>query len=281
LSCLAFILSAAISGPAKAEKPGGLQTMIYEVYAGGIHAVQARLDLDFRAKDRYDMKMSAKTRGFLASLAPWEGVFESHGWIVGDGDFRPEMHKSADIWRGEAEVKEYKYTRDRKFLGLNITEHEKKPNRRKVPDELTQGTTDAFTAALVAMQAVSDGHECSGTSEVFDGKRRFRLVFNPEGTEQLQASKYNIYEGIASACTVEVVPVAGEWHDKPRGWMSIQEQGRARGTMPTIWLADMGKNGPAVPVKIRVKTDYGTLFMHLAEYNNGTDLIVAEKRVLD
>ena len=72
--------------------------------------------------------------------------------------------------------------------------------------------------------------------------------------------------GPAVACTVEVKPIAGKWHEKPRGWMSIQEQGREKGTMPTVWFAQMAAGEPAVPVKIRVKTEYGALFMHLTSY---------------
>lgn len=48
--------------------------------------------------------------------------------------------------------------------------------------------------------------------------------------------------------------------------MSIQEQGRERSTMPTIWFAKMAEGEPAVPVKIRVKTEYGALIMHLTHY---------------
>ena len=32
------------------------------------------------------------------------------------------------------------------------------------------------------------------------------------------------------------------------------------------WMAKIGKSGPALPVKIRVVTDYGTLFMQLSDY---------------
>ena len=77
---------------------------------------------------------------------------------------------------------------------------------------------------------------------------------------------------------MEIKPVAGGWSEKPRGWLSIQEQGRDRGMMPTVWLANVSDDGPAVPVKIRVKTAYGTLFMHLAQYETGGNMVVAEKR---
>ncbi len=252
--------------------------MIYEVYAGGIHAVQGQLDLEASEKGRYDLIFSAKTRGFLAKVAPWFGTFESHGWALKGDDYRPQLHKSTTTWREEEEVKEYKYTKDRKFNGLWITDHDKPTYKKQIDDELTQGTTDALTALLMAMQSVGDGEKCAATSEVFDGKRRFKMKINHLKEEQLKSSKYNIYDGKASKCTVEVAPVSGEWSKKPRGWLSIQEQGRDRGTMPTVWMGRISENGPAVPIKVLVKTSYGNLFMHLAEYRSGDKVLVAEKR---
>ena len=140
---------------------------------------------------------------------------------------------------------------------------------RDVDDELTQGTSDVLSATLHIMQSVAADGKCSGTSEVFDGKRRYKLVFNHKKEVQLEKSLWNLYEGPAIECTAEVQPVAGKWHKKPRGWLSIQEQGRERGTMPTVWLAQMDENQPAVPVKVRVKTAYGTLFMHMTGYEGG------------
>ncbi len=278
--CIASILCFVVM-TSQALAASGIQSMVYEVYAGGIHAVRASMDIDMREDGRYDMVMSAHTRGFLGSLAPWEGTFESHGWVMEDGEYRPELHKSTTIWRDESEIKEYKYNRNGGFDGLIITDHEKPPHKKEVNDELTQGTTDAFTAVLDVLSTIAAGGECNSSSEVFDGKRRFEQIFVHEETGTLEASRYNIFEGVAAQCYVEVKPLAGAWHKKPRGWMSIQEQGRERGTMPTVWIGKLSKDGPAIPVKVRVKTEYGTLFMHLVEYNNGEEIVMAEKRVRD
>ncbi len=260
--------------------PENRQRLVYEVYAGGVHAVQARLDMDLRKKGRYDIMLEAKTRGFLASLVPWEGTFESHGWVLGQkSQYRPEQHKSTAYWRKEIDIKDYRYRKDGQFVSLSVTDEHGKAEERDLPPEVTDGTVDALTAALEVFEHYNKAGKCEGSSEVFDGKRRFRQIFRHEGEEQLEPTKYNIFKGKAAECTVEVVPVAGEWSKKPRGWLSIQEQGRERGLMPTIWIAQLNGSGPAVPVKIRVKTAYGTLFMHLAEYQSGDQLVVAEKRV--
>ena len=148
---------------------------------------------------------------------------------------------------------------------------------KSLDDKLWQGTTDVLTASLQAMKAVADRGVCEGSDEVFDGKRRFKMVFRHKADDILTPTDYNVYEGPAARCEVEVLPVSGAWHKKPRGWASIQEQGRNKGSLPTVWLAKIDDEGPAVPVKMRVKTNYGTLFMHLVEYQNGDKAIKAAK----
>lgn len=252
--------------------------MIYDVYAGGIHAVQAELRMDMSDPQHYALSLDAHTRGFLGALVPWNGSFESTGWVMAEGDYQPEMHQSTAVWRKETEVKSYHYNKDGSFKGLRIKDHDKPAFDKKVDAELTHGTIDVLTATLEAMWRVGQGGDCAGQADIFDGKRRFVLKFTPKDKQHLTPSKYNIFEGDAQRCTAEVIPDGGAWHEKPRGWMSIQEQGRKKGTMPTIWMGKVNENGPAVPIKILVKTDYGALFMHLAEYRDGAQSLVAEKR---
>jgi hypothetical protein len=265
--------------PALPAEAGGKQELTYEVYAGGIHAVQAHLTIDLTQKGRYSIILDAETRGFLHTFVPWEGRFESHGWLKKDGRFQPELHKSTAIWRGEEEIKEYHYKKDGSFIDLLETVDGKKELQPKEIDPaLTKGTTDVFSAALHVFAAIAAGQDCAGEDDIFDGKRRFLQRFAHEDFEVLEPTKYNIFKGVAARCTVEVVPDGGEWSKKPRGWLSIQEQGRERGTMPTLWIAALHAKDPAVPVKIRVKTAYGTLFMHLGAYRDETRSLSASKR---
>lgn len=226
------------------------------------------MNIDLESKSRYNLEVDAFTKGFLGKLVPWKGKFESHGWRMRDKD-RPELHRSTTTWKDEVEIKSYNYNKDGSFGGLEITEDGVDKSPDDLDEELVDGTTDALTAALTVLKSVAMGQSCESSSEVFDGKRRYKMVFKEKAQENLKSSKYNIYNGPAIMCEVEVVPVAGAWHKKPRGWASIQEQGREKGSLPTIWIAKIDEHGPAVPVKMRVKTDYGTLFMHMTEYVNG------------
>lgn len=268
-----------LSGPSWAGASESRQQLVYEVYAGGIHAVQATFDMDMRKKGHYGLIFSAKTRGFLASLVPWEGTFESYGWILKGEKFRPEQHKSTTSWRDSIDIKDYHYNKDGTFKTFKVTDEYSQGEAREVDAELVNQTIDTLSAVLQVLQDYNENGQCAGFSEVFDGKRRFKQDFQHQQMVELKASKYNIFSGMAAECTVEVTPLAGAWNKKPRGWLSIQEQGRERKMMPTVWIGKLSKDGPAVPVKVRIKTAYGTLFMHLAEYQNGDEIIVAQKRM--
>ena len=158
--CLFLFVACFVSFPAQAKEG---KTFVYDVYAGGVHAVEASIHTDFSKAGRYSISLGARTRGFLAKVAPWNGIFESHGWVEKDGEYRPQLHRSTATWKGEKEVKSYHYGRDRSFKGLEIKDHDKPLRKREVADELTQGTTDALTATLSVLRDVAAGSSCSGS----------------------------------------------------------------------------------------------------------------------
>ncbi len=265
-------------------KPRILQTAIYQIYAGGINAVTAKLAM-IKTEDDYSVAVTAFTRGFLGWMVPWEGTFETHGYETTEfKDARqPRMHQSSTSWDNEVERKTYTYKTNGEFESLVIQVDDKKAKTQKVDAELTKDSLDILTATLNVLDSVASGGPCQGSDEIFDGKRRYKIMFNDMGQQQLEHTRYNVFDGKAEECTVEVKPIAGAWHKKPRGWLSIQEQGRAKGTMPTLWVAKENKATDetfALPVKLRVKTQYGTLFMHMTDYQeaeiaNADDVDVA------
>jgi len=269
LACTISALALFLAAPhAHADKKPVLQqsqSAEYNVFAGGIHALKSSLVINEYKNKTYDISMTAKTFGLLGKLAPWEGIFSSKGWINSD-EYIVQEHISSHIWKGESEAKTYRYNKDKSFVGFGEAHAQEDVVLKQADHDLTHGTSDALTATLNMLSYAAAQNKCEGSVDVFDGKRRFSLVFTPKAEEVLTASAYNAYSGNAIQCTAEVTPKGGAWHKKPRGWLSIQEQGRERGTLPTIWIAQLNDNMPAMPVKVRVKTSYGTLFMHMTSY---------------
>lgn len=236
--------------------------LTYDVYAGGIHALNAKLTIK-KERTKYDVILSTGTQGFLKKMADWSGRYISKGNVKSDKTY-PTFHESSSTWKKKTEVKTFKYNGKGHFKSYQSTEAGQNTTPKDVDLSLAKDTTDILSATLQTMLAIPKSKLCSGKELIFDGDRNFRLTYSDTKAEKLTKSDYNIYDGEAVVCKVEVKPEKGKWRKKPRGWLSIQEQGRKKGALPTIWFGQVtGQPNLYVPVKIRVKTDYGTLFMHL------------------
>ncbi len=263
--CLAMTISLSGNNAMASDK----HIMTYDVYAGGIHALDATLSITTDAKG-YKISLESETHGLLASLAPWSGNFHSEGKIIQGNKVYPVQHKSSSTWKKETETKTFTYDRKGNFKTYQVQIGKRDTTPKDFDLSLTKDTTDVLSATLDMMLHLEETPECSGDRLVFDGDRNFYLQFKNTATEQLKKNNYNMFEGTALSCTVEVIPHKGKWRKKPRGWLSIQEQGRQQNALPLVWFgkADKDEKSPYIPVKIRVKTGYGTLFMHLTSYKH-------------
>ncbi len=263
-SFIFFLLSIPMSFAATGSgaKTHTTTILTYDIYAGGIHAVDARLSLK-TTPTTYETTLNAATQGMLKKLANWSGKFSSNG-VISKGVALPTTHISSSTWKEETETKTFKYNGQGKFLSYKVNEGGKDTTPTDIDKSLAIGTMDNLTATLNLMMTMPSTKACNQNTLVYDGDRTYRLIFADTQPETLKKSDYNIYDGESVSCTVEVKPEKGKWRKKPRGWLSIQEQGRKKGGLPTIWFGAL-KDRPDiyVPVKIRIKTDYGTLFMHL------------------
>lgn len=255
--------------PAKAKNTATRLT--YSVYAGGVYVLAATLDISQKS-GLYGLDLRAQTLGILGNLAPWSGEFKTRG--VSQKAPLPLTYRSASVWKGETETKTYRYDGAGHFKSYQVTQSKLDPATKKttvidttpakIDPLLTRNTTDILSAAWDVMLNLPGSQECAGESLIFDGDRSFKLKFHSSKPDMLAFSKYNLYHGSTVSCQVEIIPAQGKWRKKPRGWLSIQEQGRQKGALPTIWFAPLKGGNYYVPVKIVVHTDYGPLIMHLS-----------------
>lgn len=261
-----FLVAAA--QPAAAAPQQSTSVLTYDVYAGGIHAMNAALTLKV-SPSKYNVVLSAETQGILKKLANWSGKFSSNG-LVSKGVAYPLSHESASTWKNSTESKIFQYDGKGHFKSYKVTEAGTDKTPTDIDLSLAKGTVDNLSATLRLMMSLPSTKACDTKELVFDGDRNYRMKYSGKTIEKLKKNDYNVYSGDAVICTVEVIPEKGKWRKKPRGWLSIQEQGRQKGALPTVWFGKSKINPDLyIPVKIRIKTDYGTLFMHLTSEKNG------------
>lgn len=231
----------------------------YGLYASGFNVVDIEGTYDIN-NDTYDLTMDLKTRGMLGKLAPWSGVLKSNG-LHNANEPTPLAHSFSSTWRTETEITAFTFDETGTLKSTKITEDGSTTDQMPPSDVYKDNPTDILSAMFRAMSNTT----CESTQPAFDKKRRFDMVFKSKGTDVMQQNKYSIYSGEAEICEVEIVPVAGKWREKPRGWMSIQGQAKDKGQLPRLWFGKVRDDMPPIPVRFLIKTNYGAMIMHLKE----------------
>lgn len=235
----------------------------FGAYSGGFQALDITLDL-MRDAGQYDVTMTAKPTGVIGYFLPWQGNYHTHGTIK-SAVYQPTAHQRTSHWREDTD--QYRITyRNGVLATLQSREVDNGVERktRMVPDaSYTKNTVDILTGVVQMLARATPQKGCSGSADVFDGKRRFRLSYTPKGTERLIQSRWNNYQGNALVCQVEMTPLLGYDPKKPKGYYKIQEEGRAKGKLPLVWLARLTPDGLYVPVKMQVTYEYGAMLLHL------------------
>lgn len=236
----------------------------YDVYAGGLKGLAAELTLNRQQGSSYTISLEAKTQGLIGRLFPWSGQFRTTGRADG-ARLVPKLHKTTGVWRGKPSVTEMKYDATGRLISATSKDGAKPATKMEINKTLADGATDMLSAAVMIFDAAARKGRCSGSFPVFDGRRKFNITLRDLGTESLKPSRYSRFSGTAMKCTVTVVPTGGfNARDRKRGWMAVQSHTQARNKMPTLWLARLGKSGPAVPVRMEISSDYGSVVAHLA-----------------
>ena len=242
----------------------------YDVYAGGFHALDATLALDLDKK-AYDVGVDAKTQGFIGKIFPWKASYSTSGRSV-KGVLVPETSTARSAWRGKMSLTEMDYDPAGRLIKTTTQEGQKTKVNRDIDKNLASNAVDILTGTLLMMQNAKNTQKCEGTFPVFDGKRRFNITLHDDGMDMIQKSKYSRFSGEAMRCTLKMEPVAGfKPQDMKRGWMAVQAHTEARQKDPTIWLARVEENGPVVPVRMEIASQYGTVVAHLSGTRSSTD----------
>jgi hypothetical protein len=251
---LAAALLVAPLSAAAAEPPLTLDLGV-EMYAAGVHALSLDLTAEIDAR-RYRVDGWAQTRGMMDFLVRWRSHSSSEGRVARDGELRPELHRVSSELRWSSRDTLLRYDGEGRIAEFKVAPPPEKDRRKPVPPELSTGTLDTLSAALVALQSPDPASACRQGAPVFDGRRRYDVTFHPIGEETLKPNKYSIYAGPALKCEVEIVRIRG-----------FQEDGepdeKTREHKTWVWFARPPGMPVALPIRLEVETEYGYGVAHL------------------
>jgi hypothetical protein len=257
----AGVLAAHVS---RASEPGRLE-LAYEVYSGGFHVVAFDLDLAL-AGQSYDVTARIRTTGMLSWFMDWRQVYRSTGAMTGTR-IDPFHHRSEGAFRGRPRRVEMAYSGG-EIAALRVDPPpEADGEREEVTAAQRRGSMDPVSAILALVRAVSDGRGCATRVAVFDGRRRYDMVFTDRGPQPLRETRYSIFSGAAQQCDFVFEPIAGYIRRR------ADDQDARRLQSGRAWLAPVMPGAPAAPVRVELDGNWGLTVGHLRDFRRVPEML--------
>lgn len=151
----------------------------------------------------YQVKSSVRTHGFFDTLYPFQANYFTTGKII-KNKLQTTDYRYASESRFNKRTKELVYN-EKGIPIYRISTKNDKSKKSKINDtEKYQGTTDLQTVLAEFIKQYNELKFCDSRMEVFDGKRRFDVIFKDEGQESVQPCTPNGYFGVAAKCSMYI-----------------------------------------------------------------------------
>ena len=150
----------------------------------------------------YRVESTVKTNGLFDTLYPFRADYATTGKINGDNmETRSYKYKSQS--RFTSRSRELVYDRNGKPLYRLSAKNGKEKKVDILPDAKNKDTTDLQTVFAELARQYNRFKFCDSRMEVFDGKRRYDVIFKDEGKELLNDETLP-YKGEAVKCSMYI-----------------------------------------------------------------------------
>lgn len=231
----------------------------YEITVSGVYALSFAADIEL-ADQAYQMETAAETIGVIGALYLWRMNALSTGLVESDR-LRPQNHRTNSFWKNKSRTVYLSYDGEG-----NVTTNAVPPayldERDEVPPEMIRNTVDPMSGVLAAVEFLDDTQSCKLTVPVYDGRRRYDLVFDEAppaplerpGIEQLNATD-------VKPCRLQMNQITGFWRSPD-----------VKGRYPLdgrVWMGKILEAVPPVPLKIEYEGRHGLVEIHLVRVASG------------
>ncbi len=249
----------------------------YQVYVGGLNAFAFTVDVALDG-DRYRLSGAGESRGLLRMMWRWAAALRSDGRVAGDGVDAQAYHVNTWTRRGDRALQLSFGNGGGYEIARTPPDDEHRASKRDLPDSIPPSTIDPLSLSLAVARSLGEGGKCEGTYNIFDGDRRYDLIFTDHGPEQLRATSYLAFAGTANRCEFDIRRIMG-FREKRENFRFWDEDGMRP---PTVWVGRVVPEMPPVPVRLHVDLNFGGVRIYLvwAEYDGKPVLRGGERPVL-
>lgn len=151
----------------------------------------------------YAVESIIRTNGAFNTLYPFEANYNTGGKIAKDNMLTTDYRYKSQS-RFNSRSKQTFYDANGNPL-YQISGKNGKNKRRdiKLPADGLPAT-DLQTVLAIVIKRYNEMRFCAGRMPVFDGKRRFDVIFADEGTETVTANRYSPFAGPAAKCSMYI-----------------------------------------------------------------------------
>ena len=215
----------------------------FTVFVGPFNASKTDFTYALDSKN-YAVSSRVKTFGFFDTLYPFEAVYSTTGKIKGQ-EFETTSYKYRSKSRFNRRRKELIYNQDGIPVYRLSSKNDKEKKVELTPSAKNNETTDLQTVFAKLAYQYNQTKFCDSRMEVFDGKRRFDIIFKDEGQEELVPNQFSSLSGKAGKCSMYIDNLGSEGDDLL--WQFTSDR------PIKIWiLTDKAKN---IPFIARIEID--------------------------
>ncbi len=229
---------------------------VYSVRGGGLQVMQVEAVFDLDTPGRYAIRAQWRTTGLARLFGGAEFAGGVEGRWAGD-EAKPSRYSVDGRWRGDARRTVLEYPAGQPVLRARLPLQD--PEREPVPEVMTRGTVDQFSAVAQLTRLVAETGRCDGRASVFDGVRRVDMQARTAGRDRIFPWG-TAWHGEALRCAFVGRQTAG---------FKLDEGDAEREREPKegiAWMAPPRPGDMPIPVRLEVPSRlFGSLTIYLVE----------------
>lgn len=203
-------------------------------------------DFNYRiSPQEYSVNSTVRTNGLFNTLYPFKANYATTGHINENRLETRSYHYDSQS-RFNTRSKELIYDEHGTPLYRLSTKNGKQKKTDIKQDKNNFGTTDLQTVFAELAHQYNNVKFCDARLQVFDGKRRFDVIFQDEGKEELVATDVSPFGGLAAKCSMYIDKLNSEgddllWKltsDRPIFFWLLEDEKTKKPFIAKIWVKD-------------------------------------------
>ena len=191
----------------------------------------------------YRIKSQVATNGFFDTIYPFKAEYRTAGTIEGDKMTTADYSYTSQS-RFNTRGKEVFYDASGRPLYQISSKNGKAKRKDFEPSPTPADTFDLQTVLAKLTRQYNLMGFCDSRLAVYDGKRRFDVIFRDIGTETLEPAEHSFYAGEAAKCSMQINKLLSEDDD------SLWEFSANKPVW--FWIARDDKTGRPFIARVRI-----------------------------